>query len=195
MSKTNVQYEQTKNIKRGYIYSLWFMSLLTLFAVYVVTDAVLSHRADSRLINEAGRQRMRMEQIVKHIVWISASKEEFMLKDNFLLINELKEITAKFKQVHHALQSRPNETFEGNNSAQIDILFKNMQSTIDSIMSITNQMTKPTFYTQKNLVDKQRMQSIYDDSTDFLFQMEAVVAKYVADSEEKQMLVFTRPLA
>lgn len=77
MPNNKIQYhQQTKNIKRGYVYLLWFMSLLTLFAVYVVTDAVLSHRADSRLINVADRQRMRMEQIVKHILWISASKEE-----------------------------------------------------------------------------------------------------------------------
>nr|MCU0394203.1 type IV pili methyl-accepting chemotaxis transducer N-terminal domain-containing protein [Thermoflexibacter sp.] len=185
MGKNKITHKQTDKIRKAYIYSLSFMSLLTLFAVYVVTDAVLEHRSDSRIINYAGKQRMESQRLAKN-VWRIYHNDLFSIEDSLYILEELKTSFQQFNTVQAQLQQRDIDSLRGTNPQEIKQLLNHIKPHYEVIVrTISPLLTQQSSY--QSLLSERSLAQFNFHSNSFLEIMNQIVGQYVIDSENKQM--------
>ncbi len=178
-------FQQIANIRRAYIYSLAFLSLLTVFAVYVVTDAILQHRLDSYLVSYAGKQRMLSQMIVKN-VWKTQHKDLFSIEDSLLITEELKTAFTQFSAAHQQIQDRTYNSLKGENSNEVKSLFTLIHPHYQIIDSSIHQLLQQMQAGKPHLKESELAQISFHTNT-FLTIMDRIVEQYVVDSEKKQL--------
>lgn len=184
-SRQKIDSQQIANIRKAYIYSLAFMSLLTLFAVYVVTDAILQHRLDSSLINRAGKQRMLSQMIVKD-VWKIHRRNLFSIEDSLVIVEELKTAFAEFSATHKRLQDGTYNSSKGENSKEVKSLLGIIHPHYQVIDTTVRQLFRQIQASKPHLKENELAQIDFHTAI-FLSKMDKIVAQYVVDSEKKQL--------
>ncbi len=185
-----VKNQQTRKLRRAYIYSLVFLSFLTFFAVYVVTDAIFQHRLDSSIINYAGRQRLLSQVITKNIIFIHQRDLFFSLQDSLQMIDELQKATSQFIDTHQRLQERKVDSLRGQNSEKVKMLFKQAQPHFDMLVTAAQQF----LLYHKQEISEKNLAQVQSESTIFLGMMDKIVVQYVADADQMQLIAIYKTI-
>ena len=187
-SKLAVEKRTTRNLSRLYIAALTAVALLTIVGQLLVQNAIRKQLSDSRIINLAGTQRYKCQQIAKLTLLIYTDLVSQKSPDK---VEALHKFLKQWKEGYLGLQHGNEElNLPGNNSEQIQKMFTDLDPYFRDVYN--GALSIATAYQQggnqrqlKDALDK-----VLEGEGIFLEKMDRIVHQY--DFEAKQKVVFLR---
>lgn len=173
------------NFTRMYIFALTAVALLTLTGQFLIQSSINSQISDSHVVNLAGKQRFKSQEIVKLCLILYASLDHIEYQDK---IKELKSLVEYWEKNHMGLRyGNKDLNLPGNNSAQVEQMFdsidQNFYSVLNGALTIINLKENPTEANQTKM--DAAIQRILSNERRFLNGMDEIVHQYDVEAQKK----------
>ncbi|MBX9851215.1 MAG: PAS domain-containing protein [Cytophagaceae bacterium] len=187
--KLEVGKKTSRNLTRLYIAALTAVALLTITGQILIRDSINNQLSDSHVINLAGSQRYKSQQICKMTLLIYSDIDHKDFSDKGAVLKQLLE---QWKRGHEGLQFGNEElSLPGNNSKQIRKMFKELDPYFNTIYNNAQRIVivkeNKLNISKENLAVSMRL--ILDNENNFLQRMDAIVHQYDNEAREKVVVL------
>ncbi len=172
-----------------YLAALSTVATLSIFSQIIIQRSLQQQSNDSGVINIAGRQRMLSQKIAKTALAIDITTyhQETHIEVNEL-VDELERAIQLWEKSHQGLQQgSPELKLSGNNSSQIQEMFRAIDSNYQRILTASKQIVE---LTQENKIPKKEeflplIEEILANETTFLQGMDEIVFQYEEEAKTR----------
>ncbi len=188
--KQEVLDEKTgNNFTRMYIFALTAVALLTLTGQFLIQSSISSQISDSHVVNLAGKQRFKSQEIVKLCLILYANLDHIEYKDK---IKELKNLVEYWEKNHLGLRyGNKDLNLPGKNSAKTEEMYdaidQNFYSVLNGALTIINLKENPTEANQTKM--DAAIRRILSNERTFLNGMDEIVHQYDVEAQKKMALL------
>jgi len=175
-----------------YIFALTAVALLTLTGQFLIQSSINSQLTDSHVVNLAGKQRFKSQEIVKLslIMYARLDHNEYQNK-----IEELRNLIDYWEKNHMGLRYGSKElNLPGNNSPQVEEMFdaidQNFYNVLNGALTICQLKENPSEASQAEM--DAAIRKILSNERTFLNGMDQIVHQY--DVEAQQKMAFLRKI-
>jgi PAS domain S-box-containing protein len=156
-----------------YIVALAMIALLAILGQIIEQVTLDQNESDARIVNQAGRQRMLGERLLKEVFASSQSGHAHQSIDKTI---------ASLRTYHQGLRERdPALDLEGENSATIKGLFEEMQPSFDRLLKLVALVRNPTADTSAESL----MAELTKVQTAYIEGMDAIVLAYEVELRDR----------
>jgi hypothetical protein len=187
--KLEVEKRTARNLTRLYIIALSALAFISILGQWLIHHTINDQLSDSHVINLAGTQRYKCQQICKTLLLIHSNIDHSSYPDK---IAALKNMLVEWKKGHEGLQKGNLDLhLPGNNSDSVKILFQDINLYFDRIYNSANQFI--SLYDSKQQVSQEKLNSIlkviFDNESIFLLKMNGIVKQYSVEAKEKVLFL------
>jgi signal transduction histidine kinase len=184
-SKKSLDESIAKKFTRLYILALTAVAFLSISGQVSIQWTLNKQMSDSWIINYAGRQRFKSQQIVKEILLLTSSS---VITDKAARLNDLKDLVRYWEKYHYEIRNGNLKdlgvTVE--NSDSVQLLFKKIDPYFQAILKNSKKIIE--LFESGNQSDLELQlcaQKILANESLFLSNMDSIVFQYDREAKEK----------
>jgi two-component system, NarL family, sensor histidine kinase DegS len=169
------------------IYYILALSAIAAFAIIgqiLIQKHLLDQRSDSRVVNLAGTQRYKSQDIVKMSLLLYNDTDHKHFPDK---ITTLQNLLSEWKRSHEALQHGDEGLgLPGHNSEKIIAMFSDLDPYFQNVYHSVNDIIQYKKESSKNTAELQAaLRTLLDNESVFLKKMDQIVFQYDAEARSK----------